>query len=409
MNALGDSIQSILVPVPGEMYRYLYFLVHKNQPIQTSTKTPGWERVKNMPGKGSTRKVNWYYELAEFLVVMLPVVIFVYLFKNGTITLGPITAENINQEISKVGPYLLMGAAVYLIVLAVILGFLRTIIFGKKGSLPKTESSQGSQPVNLAGQPVPPESLSADAAAQPIKTGTQTAAPAAQSTVPTVQATDSTAQPASGKPFPKKLGTCLIIMVVVVAIVFTLFQVGKSVLPKLGINFNGLPWGSGPEAYQLWKGEMPSTFYSSDIFGVAGALKNTGKPFMIIKYNNITQEILDLEFGISEYSFVNLTDVPAIPFACLVDLNDQMYHQELSLKPLVTVLVNWNTPSGPWGEGSTKTIVQGVQQISFDYGGNHWIFNYTNIGMIGGVTTFDSEMGSGMVSEENAFTLRRIN
>jgi hypothetical protein len=156
---------------------------------------------------------------------------------------------------------------------------------------------------------------------------------------------------------------------------------------------------------------MPNTCYVLNIIGER-AIQITGKPYMVVKYNNITQEILDVEFGLSEAIVgANTTDWPAEAGTALhSEVSNMENYEILGLKPLVYELVGFDDPVPG---GKYKSIIQGVQQISFVYdvesgSAEQWTFTYTSGTMTGGVTNLDTYYYGGNDSDTNAFKLRRI-
>lgn len=329
------------------------------------------------------------------MVLILPLMVVLVVPLMGNLNICNISSNNILELYRNKILYIVIGMLAYYLIVTVLWRLFLQIIFG--GFINDTKT--------LAGQAAP----SAEVAAQP-------AVPAAQ--------------PASVNPAPRTANivlTCLAITVVLVGLgVFAVFQVGKTLLPKIDLGNlenllptpgTDLPLGSGPEDYQLWVGDMPNTYYRLNIIGER-AMQITGKPWMVVKYNNITQEILDVEFGVSEVIVgANNPDWPAVagPF----DNSDWVYPSQLGLKPPIYTVVWFDEPVPGDVEGiyKSKTIVQGVQQISFVYDVSHnalglnkeqWTFTYTGESMTGGVTNLDTYAYLGNDSDANAFHLRRI-
>ena len=376
---------------------------------------PGQERWKATPITKRTRKQNWVYRLGELLFLLLPLFAFLFYFFKGGITLWNISSENIIGSSRDISLYILGGFVAYFIIMELIWRLIIRIFFGRMEGGTRKRGNRGVKPVN-------PAARSADAAAQSVNT-------AAQTTVPAAQPAGPAAQPASVKPIPKTakiVRTCLVSMVLVGFGIFGVFQVGKILLPKIELSFleflnlptpeNGLPYGSGREAYQYWIGDIPNTYYRLNFLGER-ARQVTGKPYMVIKYNNITQEIIDLEFGLSEVTQVELAHEEGFVAAPVPTLNAESieFYEKLGLKSPVVVLVDWNSP--PVSGGPVKQINNGFQQFSFVWStagpggievGDNWIFTYTSSIMTGGCTNIDTEFYLGSESEANAFKLRRI-
>jgi hypothetical protein len=180
-------------------------------------------------------------------------------------------------------------------------------------------------------------------------------------------------------------------------------------LPHISLPGGG---GDGAEDYQYWKGEIPNSYYLLNIYGERAA-KVTGKPFMILKYDKVTLEITDCEFGLSEVTqegISNPSDTPAPPEPTL-DAEVIDFHEKLGLKSPVDAIVSWNInlPGGV-----SKSITNGVQQFSFIHPTNgigpgsnseKWTFVYTSGIMTGGVENIDTYYYMGRESETNAFNL----
>ena len=365
-----------------------------------------------MPITKRNQKQNWGYRLGELLFLLLPLFAFLFFFFKGGITLWNISSENIIGSSRDISLYILGSFVAYFIIMELIWRLIIRIFFGRFADGTRKKGNQGAKPVN-------PVAQSADAIAQPLYPAAQPATPAAQ--------------PASFKPISKTakiVRTCFVIMVLVGFGVFAVFQVGKILLPKIELSFleflnlptpgTALPYGSGPEGKQYWQGDIPNSFYKFNAIGER-ALQVTGKPYMVIKYNKITNEIMDLEFGLSEVKQVELAHEWGL-FAPPVPLDPAGYNMGttiLDLKSPTVTLVEWYATLPYAGvEVGKKEIINGIQQFSFVSNSVHypegtvwlenWTFTYTGGTMTGGVTNLDTYAYGGCDSDTNAFKLRRI-
>ncbi len=163
----------------------------------------------------------------------------------------------------------------------------------------------------------------------------------------------------------------------------------------------------GAVGYQFWKGEIPNSYYYLNIYGHR-ALKVTGKPWMVLKYDKISGDTLDCEFGLSEVTQAYEPNIDDYGTTSQPTLDARMidYHVQLGLNSPVDLLVSWN------GIGQ---LVNGVQQFSFNsnyvsMGGvgyaESWSFTYDSISMVGGVKNIDNTFYFyGADSETNSFNL----
>lgn len=167
--------------------------------------------------------------------------------------------------------------------------------------------------------------------------------------------------------------------------------------------------GAPAPIYEMWTGAIPCTYYSLNIYGDR-ALKITGKPWMVIKKDGITQVILDCEFGLSEVTQTQLPnshDQPGSPEPT-VAVTSIDYYRNLNLdttKP-ATLCVTW---------GSKSAITNGVQNFSFRMGSSpggvgyneSWAFSYLSTTLWGDVTNIDRLYFLGSDSDSKAFSLTR--
>ena len=162
---------------------------------------------------------------------------------------------------------------------------------------------------------------------------------------------------------------------------------------------------TGPISYKYYQGSIPNSFYVLNIYGEK-ARKVTGKPFMVVKYNNINLDILDCELGLSEVtqtSVSNPSNFPAPPEPTL-DAATIDYHSIFGLQGPVVLLVGWYSKSG---------ITNGSQMFSFKKGSSpggvgyneQWSFSYNNASMTGDVKNIDTTYFLGRDSDTKAFNM----
>ena len=354
-----------------------------------------------MPIKRSSLEQKWYYRPVKALFLILPLGVFLIVFLKGNINICNISQENIRTLFQNNVLYFVIGLLIYFLILEGIWRLFLYIIFGRLEADTKPKNSQASQSAVQTPQPASPAAQSVDSAAQPA--------------------------PVKSKP-TKKVGFCLIASVLVVLVIFALVLLGKSLIPGIDLSFlnhllptpgTSLPLGSGPEGYQYWQGDIPNSFYTLNAFGERGT-QVTGKPYMILKYNNITNEITDLEFGLSEVTQVELAHSEGLvaAFVPLDPAGGVEAYKILDLKSPTVTLVEWYATIPSAGvEVGKKDLINGVQQFSFVRWGcgvgfgeicENWTFTYTNGTMTGGVTNLDTYIYMGNDSEPNAFNLLRI-
>lgn len=160
---------------------------------------------------------------------------------------------------------------------------------------------------------------------------------------------------------------------------------------------------AGNGNYEYYTGAIPNSYYRQNYMGER-AMMITGKPFMVVKYDRTSHEILDFEFGLSE---VTQTVVGANPIPePTLDAGSIDYHKKLNLVSPVVLLVNW--PVTAWGETITNGSLDAGGVIFYyrAYGATYYTFSYLPAGsMTGGAVNLD---GTGIETDsENSFNLLR--
>ncbi len=162
--------------------------------------------------------------------------------------------------------------------------------------------------------------------------------------------------------------------------------------------------------YELWKGALPSTYYSLNIYGDR-ALKVTGKPWLVIKRDPVTLLVLDCEFGFSEITQVqipNANNMPGSPEPTLAATTiDYCTKLQLDTTKPVTLCVGW---------GSKPSLINGVQTFSFKAGASpggvgyneNWSFSLLSLTLWGDVTNLDKTYFLGRDSDSKAFSLSKM-
>lgn len=167
-----------------------------------------------------------------------------------------------------------------------------------------------------------------------------------------------------------------------------------------------------PIDYRFWQGGLSTNFYYIvNIYGDR-AVKVTGRPFMVEKFNNITLQILDIEFGMSEVTQVAIPNANnfAAPLEPYINATSIDYNSKFNLQGNVVLLSTWNTGSGK------SSITNGVQNFSFKEGSSpggvgyneQWSFTYTSGLMTGDVKNIDTTYFLGIDSDTWAFKLNLL-
>ncbi len=104
------------------------------------------------------------------------------------------------------------------------------------------------------------------------------------------------------------------------------------------------PANEEPNRYSFWKGDITNFYYCLD-FNDALTHKVTGKPYLILEYDPITNVPLKCEFGLSDAKneYLPNADMPIPePFLSAATFN---YTDRLNLTGSVSLLCNWSTVS----------------------------------------------------------------
>lgn len=167
---------------------------------------------------------------------------------------------------------------------------------------------------------------------------------------------------------------------------------------------------SPAETYEYWRGDIPNSYYVMNIYGER-ARKVTGKPWMVLKRDRISLQIIDCEFGLSEVTQVavaNPSNFAAPPEPTLAATSLDFYNKlQLDTTKPVTLNVGW---------GSKATLVNGVQTFSFKDGSSpggvgyneSWSFSYLSLTMWGDVKNIDNTYYLGIDSDSKAFSLMKL-
>ncbi|MHB9097222.1 MAG: hypothetical protein ACYC5X_05305 [Syntrophales bacterium] len=165
---------------------------------------------------------------------------------------------------------------------------------------------------------------------------------------------------------------------------------------------------TNPVDFQLWKGAIPNSYYVLNTYGER-ARKVTGKPFMVVKYNNITLEIIDCEFGLSEVTQVamsNPSNMPAPPEPTLSATSID-YHSQFNLQGPVALLVTWSFKSPITLPNGLPIKINSGALFSFKTGSSpggvgynkQWSFSQDSVSMTGGVNNIDTYYYLGIESD----------
>jgi hypothetical protein len=167
--------------------------------------------------------------------------------------------------------------------------------------------------------------------------------------------------------------------------------------------------------YTYWVGSIPNSCYLLNFYGER-AMQIKGKPWMVLKYERVSGEVLDCEMGLSEVTQTAITTSSGLGVSPepTIDVSIIDFKDKLGLKSSVVLLLEWNVSV----YASKSTIINGVQNFSFQanppigLGGGYseeWKFTYTNVVavMSGGVKNIDINYYMGCDSENNAFNLSK--
>jgi hypothetical protein len=172
---------------------------------------------------------------------------------------------------------------------------------------------------------------------------------------------------------------------------------------------------SGPVGYELWKGSIQNSYYALNMYGQR-ASKVTGKPFMVVKYDNITLEILDCQFGLSEVTQENVPSDFGVAPEPTLDASTIEHHSELGLVGPVVLPVGWSSKSSLTLPNGTPVEINSTALFSFETGhspggvgyNSQWSFSRTSDVMTGAVSNIDTTYYLGLDSDSNAFHLSKL-
>lgn len=193
-----------------------------------------------------------------------------------------------------------------------------------------------------------------------------------------------------------------------------LIQNARENLAKLGQTSppnNSTPIDDGGAVgYSYWKGPTPGSYYVLNINGQR-AMKVTGKPYMVLAYDKISGDIIDLEFGLSEVTIErvpNPSDMGAIT-PPTVDANWVDFYEKLDLKSPVDTAVTYSSHSEiTYGPGTFS--FRSNQSAGFGPWSEEWSFSYDANKMVGGVKNI-ADIGNNLIfgrdSETEAFKLTK--
>jgi hypothetical protein len=155
-----------------------------------------------------------------------------------------------------------------------------------------------------------------------------------------------------------------------------------------------------PDRYSFWKGDISNFYYLLD-FNDAKTHKVTGKPYMIIEYDPLTNVPLKCEFGLSEAkNEISPNADMAIPEPFL-SASTFDYADRLGLTGSVSILCNWSAVT------SHKELSAGGFEFSVKRsGGEELHFTFTFDSMEGEINNPNASW-SDRVSDLKAFKLLR--
>lgn len=155
-----------------------------------------------------------------------------------------------------------------------------------------------------------------------------------------------------------------------------------------------------PDRYSFWKGDISNFYYLLD-FNDAKTHKVTGKPYIILEYDPVTNVPLKCEFGLSEAKNEISPDADmAIPEPFL-SASTFGYAERLGLKGSVSLLCNWSVVT------SHKELSAGGFEFWVrNSGGEEVHFTFTFDSMEGEINNPNASW-SDRVSDPKAFKLLR--
>jgi hypothetical protein len=155
-----------------------------------------------------------------------------------------------------------------------------------------------------------------------------------------------------------------------------------------------------PERYSFWKGDITNFYYCLD-FNDARTHKITGKPYMILEYDPVTNIPLKCEFGLSDAKNEYLPDADmAIPEPFL-SASSFEYADRLELTGSISLLCNWAPVST-----HEQLSAGGFEFYVNKSGGEQLHFIFTFDSMEGEIINPDADWGD-RVSDIKAFKLLR--
>lgn len=171
---------------------------------------------------------------------------------------------------------------------------------------------------------------------------------------------------------------------------------------------------TGAYGYSYWTGAIPNSYYMYNIMGEPGRTV-TGKPFLVMKYDKVTLQVIDCEFGFSEVTQTGYSTPSGIGVAPEPTLSASGidYQSKLGLVSPVDLLVEWNIS----GYTTKDSIINGYQTFSFDrkasgVGGIRYDaafhFTYNNVSMHGTMLNTDTVYYLGSQSDSVGFNMLKL-
>ncbi len=171
---------------------------------------------------------------------------------------------------------------------------------------------------------------------------------------------------------------------------------------------------TGAYGYSYWTGAIPNSYYMYNIMGEPGRTV-TGKPFLVMKYDKVTLQVIDCEFGLSEVTQTGYSTPSGIGVAPEPTLNASTidYQSKLDLVSPVDLLVEWNIS----GYTTKDSVINGYQSFSFHrkssgIGGiqydDAFHFTYDNVSLHGTMQNIDTVYYLGNQSDSVGFNLLKL-
>lgn len=183
--------------------------------------------------------------------------------------------------------------------------------------------------------------------------------------------------------------------------IFFKFALLMVVSMLLSCNKNDNDGGNDFDKYSFWQGSIANKYYYLDLCGGRTHVVS-GKPYMILEYDPVSQKPNRCEFGMSE---VTETYLPKDDF-CLssapeptMSTDGLLYTDRLNLKSPIVLICNWGSVT------NGSDLSDGGFDFTFTVGGFTFHFEKTTSGMTGEIVDEGQTGWGDKISDANAFNL----